>query len=484
MSLSEQDEVLIAHIAHRMIKQLKILKIDIPHQLLQKQESPSYNLFCDYYRVDEPDSFFFDYNECDKEICLESMVKRLSQEQFLELISISSKVQNITWLEIENSSLLGFGLEALYHTNLFFKEASIAAINSELCIKFVDPRSIVPLLFNYCNDDELWKLCYTKSTPVLFNWVFEYFINLPDSFIEKKNIDRFLLFLQEWYIERPRSLRCVERFKSLDKDLNQKIYHILLKKSENEISNYFYTLFWDYLSEVDNFIRIHLEELELLSHMYCITKLHYPLLDRKGEYLIGFQEQNPRFIIDYIEKVVIKEHYYNSHHCELQIILSVEEYISILDLVFNYLIDSTDLVTPQVTSILNDILNSSEKRLANNRNTWIKHTIFNYCHNNKKMEVLFDIISSYSTEERIEYIKYFIDQTMDVDHLKAIALISRVRFWSGSEVPVIMKDIHFIEDLIIALKDTRYLKIRQYLNEEKDCLMREKHRVEIDEALY
>lgn len=67
--------------------------------------------------------------------------------------------------------------------------------------------------------------------------------------------------------------------------------------------------------------------------------------------------------------------------------------------------------------------------------------------------------------KRLEYIKGFLVKNSNFDMFTKISLFPSSRSWSGSEVPLIEKDIEFLQKLADEISGVDYLEHKLYLKE-------------------
>ena len=67
--------------------------------------------------------------------------------------------------------------------------------------------------------------------------------------------------------------------------------------------------------------------------------------------------------------------------------------------------------------------------------------------------------------KRLEYIKGFLEKNSNFDMFTKILLFPSSRSWSGSEVPLIEKDIEFLQKLADEISGVDYLEHKLYLKE-------------------
>lgn len=107
----------------------------------------------------------------------------------------------------------------------------------------------------------------------------------------------------------------------------------------------------------------------------------------------------------------------------------------------------------------------NQNHIMERKEAWISEYINQYASNEVEINNLFDVISTAFPKNRIEFVKIFLEKNSNFDMFKKISLFPSSRSWSGSEVPLIEKDINFLETLLEEITGVEYLEHRLYLKE-------------------
>ena len=94
-----------------------------------------------------------------------------------------------------------------------------------------------------------------------------------------------------------------------------------------------------------------------------------------------------------------------------------------------------------------------------------------------------EAILGFAEEKRIEYIKLFLSCNKDLELFKTWQLFSCSMMWSGSQVPLIQKQIDYLNHLLPLLNGLDYLNHRKYIEDEIENKKKYMDKIEIDEIL-
>ena len=99
------------------------------------------------------------------------------------------------------------------------------------------------------------------------------------------------------------------------------------------------------------------------------------------------------------------------------------------------------------------------------KESWIREHIDKHAYDEAKIKDIFDVIATVFPGKRLEYIKEFLEKNSNFDMFTKISLFPSSRSWSGSEVPLIEKDIEFLQKLADEISGVDYLEHKLYLKE-------------------
>lgn len=111
---------------------------------------------------------------------------------------------------------------------------------------------------------------------------------------------------------------------------------------------------------------------------------------------------------------------------------------------------------------------SSEKKqplIIERKETWLRDHICKYAYDETKMKDVFNVIATTLPGKRIEFIKVFLEQNCSFTMFEKLSLFPSSRSWSGSEIPLIERDINFLQSLLDELSGVDYLEHRMYIKE-------------------
>ena len=114
---------------------------------------------------------------------------------------------------------------------------------------------------------------------------------------------------------------------------------------------------------------------------------------------------------------------------------------------------------------------------------WIKDYIGKNIGSRDNLRMIFDVIATFFSSDRIEFLSELMNYTKDIEVFKSMPLFASSSSWSGSEVPLIEKKIDFLSDLITSLKGADFIEHRAYLKAKKNSYESYKQEILIKEYL-
>lgn len=86
------------------------------------------------------------------------------------------------------------------------------------------------------------------------------------------------------------------------------------------------------------------------------------------------------------------------------------------------------------------------------------------------------------TLPRVEYLLEFLKLNKSINDFKSLHLFPFTESWNGSEIPLIVEKLQFLQTLKKQIKDSEYLEHIQYINEL--CIYYEQYQAEVEMREY
>lgn len=218
--------------------------------------------------------------------------------------------------------------------------------------------------------------------------------------------------------------------------------------------------------DTEKILNIFNVEMELLEELYLLAQ--GDVFDYEGNLLEQIISKNPLFWDKLTSKLTGNIGTSSYAHNVLEKIWSLENYKELIEIACKNMIGNKYgfmVLDETVTIFANKDDTSVEIKLR--KKTWIKDFIHKNFLDNKKVSMIFGVISTIFTSERVEYLLWLLEHSKDIEMFKTIPLFAFSSSWSGSEVPSIEKKINFLNELKSKLNGFEYIEHRAYLKELK-----------------
>ncbi len=182
-------------------------------------------------------------------------------------------------------------------------------------------------------------------------------------------------------------------------------------------------------------------------------------------------EENP-YMMPYAEKLVCiwdMENYKEQMNVAISVLIQPEDELL------------TELKKDSITKAIFTLKQDGSHR--NKQDEWIKEYINNYYNENYRIERIFVTISEFLEERRLEHIGLLVTLNKSIDLFKRIRFEPSSKGWSGSEIPIIDKEIEFYKKILNLLEDIELLEHRIFINEIITRREKYKKQRKIDEFL-
>ena len=266
-------------------------------------------------------------------------------------------------------------------------------------------------------------------------------------------------------------VRYMIKYKNKGVDIVKSITDFLLKIGENKpyvIADFFGRLFDE--NEVENILSFFDEDMESLMKLYLLG-MENEHFDYNGELVLRLILIDINFWKEITKKIEIN--YKSTIDSEVfDKIWTMDNYTELINMAYENA--KSSYFGKLSYEVIIHMFASSDKELdfiAKRKESWIKDRIIKYFNDEQEMINLFDVISTSFSGKRIKFIKLFLEMNYDFEMFNKISFFPRTRSWSGSEVPIIEKDISFLEKLLEEISGIEYLEHRVYL---KKCIDAEK----------
>ena len=266
-----------------------------------------------------------------------------------------------------------------------------------------------------------------------------------------------------------------------------KTIYTLFSDSPGVVNSFLDCYAMDELDSVKNIVNIlsPTEDKQTLQQAYILiaSKDHQRNFDYKGYIFKAIYEHNSNFI-DNIVAYAIVDLKRSDAFGILDVVWQLDNYkeiiYSTIDSIYKLEKEKRYMIYHYLERLLSFI---DRSRNVEKRDIFVKEYLEKYQNNKIRMSDLFNAMTYLSLPKKQEFIIYFCKTNPSFDIFKEIRLHLGSRSWSGSQVPVIEREINGFKEMQNLLNRSKYLEHRTLIEKRISQLEREKREVITQEFL-
>jgi hypothetical protein len=350
------------------------------------------------------------------------------------------------------------------------------------------PNQIVSSLIRIVGDSAAYQLLCTydyKQKPV---WLRAYFGCLDNEQINKINLKRLHEFLFDdvtVQVGIVPDLHVLEKFKTLDNEIVVETTDFLIKKNRLDTLAYFMRYcFHDEGGDFNKLLQKYSSNLDVLKKAYFLSLKFDKNIDYNSWVLKNMINFDPNFLKDFIRFTVENSEPYHNELPSLSVIWSLDNWEQLVSCAIEEYIKRCGYNYWNIIAHLGKVFNFKEFTDINEEDTrakefpesdkrqdiWIKTFINKYCLDKERIEFIFNVISHFNEERRIDFICYFVEKNDSFEFFKDILLEPSSFKAGGSFIPVYEKKKAFVEKLLPHFNGLRFIEHRNLLEQRIESL--------------
>lgn len=227
--------------------------------------------------------------------------------------------------------------------------------------------------------------------------------------------------------------------------------------------------------DFDTLSQIYMNALELNAHV-----------DYDGKLFIKIFEQRPIIWKEYVDWVKKHTRRRNGYEQKIfQLIWSTENWRECIKYAYSVLIEDNRAFFYREHPI-QLIFGRTEQESnvdQNRKKQWLLDSLYENWMDISKSSKLIDVVVNVMPYWKLDFILEYLKYNQNVEDFKKIDLFPLSASWSGSEVPLIIDRIQFLQSLKEKLKGVVYIEHREYIEECRRNLEEYKRKVELSEYI-
>ena len=462
--------------------------IPYPSCLPNYKDNPVYNI---YFAVKK--DYFLEYRDLNaaqiaREHDISTLVSNTADDEFSAfwgaLKSLTCKVSSRSEWELST------GIDIVFSALSRSSKARLLAC----CESYIDastpfcrtPSSMVSCLINHLGFSGALSFIESHFFLAKMQWVATAYDQIPTSDICDQAGDRIIECLSN-SSRQPNviSLKTVLKINTINPGYI--IKYIFALNAIGETKPCYVSMFLQQVSFQEELTQVEFVDLfKYDMHVLCTAYINAlrgrQYYDHNGELLILIVKKDFEFIKQLVRVMQNDRLYGDGDNC-LDVFWAQENYMDLITKAMDCIRENGDSCC--WTSLGESLLtrHSKEPIIIERQDNWVNQYIILNHSNIECMRFLFDAICNCSKEQLFDAIRTFCKYNKSFEDFRLIHIVPTHLSWSGSEVPLIEKQIQFFEDLKNELSGFDYIEHRAYLSDYIKSYQQEKASVLLEEFL-
>ena len=212
----------------------------------------------------------------------------------------------------------------------------------------------------------------------------------------------------------------------------------------------------------------------------CRGRQYY---DHGGEFFLELLRANPDFLLVFVQAIQ-QNHIGRDERSCFNILWQQEDFLELITVIMEHL-KETSQFSFQWNTLAESLLCDQQRDsgIDCRRNEWIAHYIEKNSNDEAAMKFLFGVVCNLPEQHRLPAIAAFCANNPSYENFCNIQLTPTHMSWSGSEVPVIERQIAFLERLRESLLGIQFIEHRARISAMIQFYQESKERVLLKEFL-
>lgn len=277
------------------------------------------------------------------------------------------------------------------------------------------------------------------------------------------------------------SVTLLAKFGERDNGLRNSILYRIAGKPELSATFMRYAYRDEDIKAVINLFK---DDLDTLSQIYMNALEISDHVDYGGKLFIKIYEQRPNIWKEYVDWV--KNHSRRDGYEQkiFEMIWTTEKWQECINYAYSVLVDDDKvffIVYP--ARLLFGRAEQEPDVVKNRKKQWLLDSLHENSKDVSKCSKLIDVVVNVMPHWKLDFILEYLNDNQNVEDFKKIHLFPMSASWSGSEVPLILDKIQFLQSLKEKMKGAAYIEHREYIDEYQRDLEEYKRKVELKEYL-
>lgn len=425
-----------------------------------------------------------DETECLHKESILKEIKKYNLNNFQELFRVCSFLERI--VSDNEKWSLSIGLDYVF--NALEKDCALYLKVLELYIQAKTPFKLngysqIKYMLDQIGYEDTYAFINNNEFDRKYYWLLLIWECIPEENIDNKIIEDFKVYiLNSFKQEYPiiPTIQILMRYSERDSELKEKT--IKTTASNPELAARF--LDYAYINDSESVIKFFANDINSLVRIY-ISALEFPShIDYSGVLFAKIFEQQPTIWNEYIDWIKIKDDMVRDSNANkiFELIWSIDKWREYVEYAFKVLVDNDKFFYIK-TSVELLFAKTTDETIFERKKTWLIEKLHENIIDISKCKKYIVIVVNFIPAWKLEYIVEFLKFNKNLDAFKQIYLFPLSCSWSGSEIPLVIEKIAFLNSLKSNLKGLDYIDHRKYIEDYRMKLEEYKEKVELEEYL-
>lgn len=305
---------------------------------------------------------------------------------------------------------------------------------------------------------------------------------LPEESINEKVVNDYKGFVFNNLVEGSPivpTVQVMNRYGERNRELKDKVIEAIVNCPKISAAFLGHVYYDEKVKIILNFFR---NDLDALTRIYMNAIENSNHVDYGGKLFIKIFEQRPTIWNEYVDWAKDSIHRDGYEQEIFELIWTVEKWRECVDYAYSVLVDDDmGFLIKEPARLL--FAKSQDGDVLERKKLWLFDKLHERSLNVEKCKNLIDVVVTVLPDWKLEYILEFLKENNKVEDFEKLHLFPLSYSWSGSEIPLILEKIEFLQSLKDSLKGIDYIDHRKYLEERRRSLEKYQEEVELREYL-
>jgi hypothetical protein len=235
---------------------------------------------------------------------------------------------------------------------------------------------------------------------------------------------------------------------------------------------------------IDVLLSVFKDNIDVLSKIYINAVKSCDLVDSDGKLFIKIFDQKPDIWKEYVVYLKEQSHHDGYEQKKINQIWKSEKWKESIDFAYSTF-EKEDMLflTDYPAKILFEGMGKMEEIILQRKKQWFIEKLHENIENSVECSILMGLVVMVLPDWKIDYILEYLKYNLDIENFKKMPLFPMSYSWSGSEIPLIIEKIKFLQSLKEKLKGIDYIEHRKYIEDKKRSFEEYKNNVELKEYI-